>query len=144
MAFFKEIIKWVKGWRLDKAFKFNEAGQVTVQDAAIKAATFIGQFLVKANSPESTLIMDLVGGNIQTYFKEVIDIVTQIKSELETIELLEDIPEALKDYRFALDDKRNEFYHSIVNAGIVMVSDGSISIFDAAMLAKLVKDYIED
>ena len=143
MPIFKEIIKWVKGWRLDKAFKFNEQGQVTVQEGTQKAAKFIGQFLDLAATPEAVLVMDLAGDNIEKYFDQIVEIASTIKKELEAVVLLEDIPEVLKDYRFANDDKRNEFYHSLVNAGIVMWSDGKASIFDAAVFAKLIKDYLD-
>jgi len=141
MSFFKEIGKWVKGWRLDKLFSHDAAGQVTVIEAVKKTSEFLTKVHDFINSPQSSILAALLGDKYKDEVVRANVIIPEILATLQGIALLTDIPEALESYKFADDPKRDKIYHDIVTASISIFSDGKLSISDAAFALILLQDF---
>lgn len=144
MSFF--LTKWVKGWRLDKffenLFQHSDNGEISVKDAAIKVSGVIDQTLLIWNEYKpffDTLFSDDAEASADRVEAEI----EIIQGKLLEIQTLPDIAESLKQYRFANDDKRNDFYHSLVSTSALMFNDGKISVFEAVSFLVQIIDFIK-
>lgn len=137
------LTKWIRGWRLDKLFQHSPNGDISVKDAAAKGIDIINQALAWWVQYEP-LFDSVVSNEGQASADQVKAELTTIEADLSTIQTLPDITTALKDYRFAKDDKRNDFYHSLVSTAALAFTDGKISLFEAisfiAQIALFVKE----
>lgn len=144
MSIFKEIGKWVKGWRLDKLFTKTEAGEISVQEAVTKATDFLTKVQTFINSPESSILAALLGDNYTSVVIKANVILPEILANLEGVKVLPDVAEKLENYKFADDPKRNKIYHDIVTCAALIFSDGKLSISDAAIALQLLQNFDQD
>ena len=141
MSIFKEIGKWVKGWRLDKAFSHNAVGEISIQEAAAKTVNFLTTVQNYINSPESSLLGAILGDNYHSLVVSANVVIDEILPNLRGLAVLPDIATKLENYRFAEDDHRNKIYHDIVTSATLIFSDGKLSISDAAIALQLLQDF---
>jgi len=143
MPVFKAIAKWVRGWRLDKVFQHSPNGDISVKEASAKTIQVIDQTLALWTQYEP-LFDSLVSNEGEASAERIKAEIEIIKAKLTTLETLPDISEELKDYRFAKDDERNDFYHSLVTSAALMFNDGQISIFEAVSFIVQIAVFIKD
>lgn len=141
------LTKWIRGWRLDKffdnLFQHSPNGEITVQEAAAKVVVVIDQSLALWAQYEP-LFDSIVSDDAQDSADDVKAELASIKQVLLTVQTLPDIADALKDYRFAEDDERNDFYHSLVSTAALSFSDGEISVFEALAFVAQVAVWVKE
>ena len=130
MPVFKAIFKWVKGWRLDLLFEKSDNGEITVGAAAEKVIGVIDQILQLWEQVEP-LYKAIASNEGDASADHVKDEMLNLKVMLQQVQTLPDVANQLKNYRFADDDKRNDFYHSLVSTAALMFNDSKVSLFEA-------------
>ena len=137
------LFKWIKGWRLDKLFQHSPNGGISVKDAATKGINVIDN--VTAYWTQYEPIFDAIASDDGVASVDKIkDVLAEIKADLQTIETIPDITDKLQDYRFANDDKRNQFYHELITTAALAFNDGQISLFEAISFATQIAVFIKE
>ena len=91
MSIFKEIGKWIKGWRLDKIFSSTKAADISIQEAAQKASDFLVNVQGFIISPEADILEVLLGDKWQEIADKANEILPEIIADLEDIKIIPDI-----------------------------------------------------
>ena len=139
---------WIKGWRLDKFFKelfksHTESGEISVKDSAQKVISVIDQTLAIWAQYEA-LFDSVVSDNAEASVEKIKSVIQEIRTKLSEVVTLPDIAQSLQEFRFADDDKRNAFYHSIISTAALAFSDGKISIFEAISFVTQIVVYVKE
>lgn len=124
-------------------FDSSPNGDISVKDAAQKGINVIDNVTAYWLQYESIFNAIASDDGIESVEK-VKETLAEIKADLEVIETIPDIAEKLKDYRFADDDKRNDFYHSLITTAALAFNDGQISLFEAISFATQVAAFIKE
>lgn len=141
MSIFKEIGKWIKGWRLDKIFSSTKAADISIQEAAQKASDFLVNVQGFIISPEADILEVLLGDKWQEIADKANEILPEIIADLEEIKIIPDIAIKLEDYTFFEDEEKDKLYHDIVTCAALIFSDGKLSISDAAIALQLLASF---
>ena len=141
MSIFKEIGKWIKGWRLDKIFSSTKAADISIQEAAQKASDFLVNVQGFIISPEADILEVLLGDKWQEIADKANEILPEIIADLEEIKIIPDIAIKLEDYTFFEDEEKDKLYHDIVTSAALIFSDGKLSISDAAIALQLLASF---
>lgn len=141
MSIFKEIGKWIKGWRLDKIFSSTKAADISIQEAAQKASDFLVNVQGFIISPEADILEVLLGDKWQEIADKANEILPEIIADLEDIKIIPDIAIKLEDYTFFEDEEKDKLYHDIVTSAALIFSDGKLSISDAAIALQLLASF---
>jgi len=146
MPIFKAIGKWVKGWRLDKffdeLFQQSENGDITVGDSAAKVISVIDQIVVLWAQIEP-LYAILVSNEAEASADKVKAEMLNVRAMLAQVQTLPDVAEQLNGYRFADDDKRNDFYHSLISTAAWIFNDGAIEPTEAILFLTKIALYVK-
>lgn len=141
MSIFKEIGKWIKGWRLDKIFSSTKAADISIQEAAQKASDFLVNVQGFIISPEADILEVLLGDKWQEIADKANEILPEVIADLEEIKIIPDIAIKLEDYTFFEDEEKDKLYHDIVTSAALIFSDGKLSISDAAIALQLLASF---
>ena len=137
------IGKWIRGWHLERLFQHAPNGDISVKDAAKKVVDIIDQIFIYWLQYEP--IFDAIAPDDgEQSVAEIKAKLTEIQGILNVIETLPDISDNLKDFRFATDDKTNDFIHNLVSTAALAFNDGKISIFEAAGFAGQIALFIKE
>lgn len=134
------LFRWIKNLHL---FTHTDKGEISVKDAATKVFYVIDQVLIYWQQYEA-LFKEVLSDSADAKIDEVKAEVIKIKVDLQMIATLPDVADKLKDYHFSKDNKKDEFYHSLISTAAIAFNDGQISLFEglsfAAQIAVFVKE----
>lgn len=135
------LLKFVKGWRLDKLFSHPTTVDIPVKNASLQAILFLKKVEGFINSPDSSLLASLFGDNYNSLVVSAQVIIPEIIANLYSITTLPDIADSLQQFKFSDDPKKDKIYHDIVTSAAHIFSDGRLSINDAAAALILLEDF---
>jgi len=146
MPIFKAIGKWVKGMQItqffDQLFNKSENGTITVGDSATKVIGVIDQTLALWGQIEP-LYKLLVSNEAEASADKVKAEMLNVRAMLAQVQTLPDVAEQLKNYRFADDDKRNDFYHGLISTAALLFNDGEISLAEAILFLSQIAIFVK-
>jgi hypothetical protein len=136
-----DIVKWVKGWRLDKLFSHTSTGDISVQVASQQGIDFMAKVSEFINGQNAAILGALLGDKWNSLVVSANVIITEITSVLEGVVTLPDVATNLEQFEFSTDPKKNKIIHDIVTTSALIFSDGKISVSDAAFALILIQDF---
>lgn len=141
MSIFKEIGKWIRGWRLDKIFSSTKGADISIQEAAQKASDFLVNVQGFIISPEAEILEVILGDTWKDIVDKANEILPEVIADLEEIKIIPDVAVKLEDYKFFEDEEKDKLYHDIVTCAALIFSDGKLSISDAAIALQLLASF---
>lgn len=142
------LFKWIEGMQLGRFFQhiFDQktaSGEISVADAAAKTVNVVEQVRPYWNlvKPDIELVFS---DDVTASIERVEGIVDDFEAKVKEIQTLPDIPKTLQEYRFADDDKRNDFYHELLSIAAAAFSDGKISEFEAVSFFTRIAVFVKE
>ena len=91
MSIFKEIGKWIRGWRLDKIFSSEKGADISIQEAAQKASDFLVNVQGFIISPEAEILEVILGDTWKDIVDKANEILPEVIADLEQVKVIPDV-----------------------------------------------------
>lgn len=127
---FMEVWRWIK----EHIFEHVPMPEINVKDGAQKVVKAIDQLFIYWNTGFGTAIEVFISNEGVASIEKIKALIEDVRAKLASLETIEDIPDALDDFKFAEDEKLNQFIKDTIKQVVVMFSDNVISSGEAFQL----------
>lgn len=146
MPLFKELGKWIKGWRLDKLLKkANTNGKTLLPIVIAVLEKFKKALASKAVDTANDIIQgewdDIIVEKLRVGLPKLLLKLKMIESAIGIEDPIEQLKAILGSLEFSSDAERNAFLHSAGALILELLSDGDFSWGDSVVVVQLFYDY---